>query len=531
MIGQRSSLIEQQNVVIDNQTFAVLRKGNDIYVSIVSLCRVLGLDSGAQKRRIKRHANLQDGLCTLPIQTTGGEQLTVCLHLEKLNAWLGGIEQAALTEEAQKRLLLYQQVFLQKTKETFTLPEPPAVPNSKQELAVLPSSQKGDLEPQIGVQLPVERQRALLANIRHTPTTRLVVSSFEEDSAFRESCLAEAEEWLHPESHYFQASNSIKVYAAHPDAPLDLAEAHEQIKKIGLSTVLAARIALGLWNSRRYDQHLSENGSTAIALHEILMWRGIKKHTKAASKTSAVRITDGYEPKYKRQVYLDFFYLQQCYLRGEYTRLDARGRKRQFIIDGPYMRVSVVRERNLWGEEEIVGFIVSPGDWITTHTGTAFGYFSALDQKIFQLHPQKDQFSLRIALYLIERWSRQAQRSQNIFDIHSYEETISTEELLSASMISFDREKFPIRFKDRIETAIQRLFEHPILGSMILLASPSCLEGRDDAHHNWREQWLSARWALFPRLEMVEEVPLLLPAPSSPAKREQQKSIPQHPKG
>jgi hypothetical protein len=376
----------------------------------------------------------------------------------------------------------------------------------------------------------VELQRALLANISRSPSTsQLVVSSFEEDSAFRESCLADEESWLHPGSHYYQASNSLKVYASHPDVPLDLAEAHEQIKKIGLSTVLAARIALGLWNSRRSDQRLSENGSIAIALHEILTWRGVKKHTKATSRDSAVRITDGYEAKYKRQVYLDFFYLQQCHLRGEYTRIDARGRKRQFIVDGPYMRVSVVRERNLWGEEEIVGFLVSPGDWIATHTGAAFGYFRTLDQKIFQFHPQKDQLALRIALYLIERWSRQAQRAQNIFDRRAYEEPINTEGLLSASMVSFDREQFPLRFKERIEAALQKLFHHPLLGRMILGAEPSCIPAGIDS--SWREQWLLARWTLIPRLEMVEEATLLLPASSGLTSRGFKRGTARYPKG
>jgi hypothetical protein len=104
---------EQQNVVIGDQTCVVLRRGDEFYVSIVSLCRALGLDSGAQKRRIKRQTALQSGLCSLPAQTTGGEQITTCLHLEKLGAWLAGIEQAALREEAQKRLQLLSARFHQ----------------------------------------------------------------------------------------------------------------------------------------------------------------------------------------------------------------------------------------------------------------------------------------------------------------------------------------------------------------------------------------------------------------------------------
>ncbi|MGH2510577.1 MAG: phage antirepressor N-terminal domain-containing protein, partial [Ktedonobacteraceae bacterium] len=86
--------------MIDDQIFAVIRTNGILYVSIIGLCRALSLDSGAQKRRIKRHVDLMEGICSLPIQTPGGEQITTCLNIEKLEAWLAGLGENALEEEA-----------------------------------------------------------------------------------------------------------------------------------------------------------------------------------------------------------------------------------------------------------------------------------------------------------------------------------------------------------------------------------------------------------------------------------------------
>jgi hypothetical protein len=378
------------------------------------------------------------------------------------------------------------------------------LPEASQSKDVTPED-RIPVSPPVAQNISVERQHALLANtLRCSPDSKLVVNGFEEDTAFRESCLADAEDWLQNGSIYYEASNNIRVYLSHPNETLDLALAHEQIKKIGITTVLLARIALGLWNSRRYDHRLSENGSIAITLDEILAWRGLKKHTKAISSGSTTRMSDGYKVKYKRQIYQDFYHLQRCYLRGEYTRFDSRGRLRQFTVDGPYMRVSIVRER---GEEDIAGFLISPGDWISTHAGTIFGYFGLLDQRIFQLHPQRDQLALRIALYLIEHWSRQAQHTQHINHPASYQEPIAMQDLLTASMISFDPQTFPLRFKERIETALSKLFEQKILGDIPRPVPHTHLAKA------WREQWLSSQWILLPRLDVIAEAIPSLPAP------------------
>lgn len=530
MPGTSPDRPEQQDIVVKGQPFAIMRTNDgEIYLSISNLCRALALDGGAQMRRTKRHPDLLAGLRILVIRTPGGDQRTNCLHVTKLEAWLSGIEQNALGEESRQKICIYQSELAEQAYAAFGQGEVKAqnvvvvetsiissTPSQPQTMDV-PAKQVENTENVVLTsttfqELPTERQRALLANIpRKAPTTQLVVSTFEEDTAFRESCLADEQEWFdHNDVVYFQSSNNIKVYISPPNAPLDLSLAHEQIKKIGISTVLTARIALGLWNSRRYDQRLSENGSTAIALHEILTWRGIKQHTKPATNGSKVRVNDGYLSKYKRQITRDFYYLQQCYLSGEYSRIDTNGRLRRFIVDGPYLRVSVVWEKNLWGENDIVGFLVSPGDWITTHTGMAFGYFGFLDQRIFKLHARYDQLALHLALYLVERWSRQAQHSHDVKDRATYKETITTEELLTASMITFDRQHFPIRFKDRIHRAINKLYEQKILGEPALCVSD------DDPQRTWREQWLQSRWTLIPYVDEIERAIPQLEAPTSP---------------
>ena len=522
----------QRNITYMGHIFTAVRTADgNCYISIPALCDALGLIVGSQVRRVKRNEHLLAGLRHLHLTTKGGVQRVNCLDVACLQAWFDGIQVESLSNEAQDTLRHLQTELFPLLSQAFL--EQTALSGSSCISAILPeASQSKDViqENRVPVSPPaiedvsVERQRALLANtLRYSPDSKLVVNGFEEDTAFRESCLADEQDWLQEGSIYYEASNNIRVYLSHPNETLDLALAHEQIKKIGVTTVLVARIALGLWNSRRYDQRLSENGSIAIALHEILAWRGLKKHTKAVSSGSTAHVSDGYDVKYKRQIYRDFFHLQRCYLRGEYTRFDNRGRPRQFIVDGPYMRVSIVWERNLWGEEEIAGFLVSPGDWITTHAGTTFGYFGLLDQRIFQLHPQRDQLALRIALYLIERWSRQAQRTQPIGHLPDYEEPITLQDLLTASMISFDPSTFPLRFKERIEAALFKLFEQKILGDI-----PRSLPHTYSVKA-WRERWLSSQWILTPKLDVVTEAVPSLPsalASLSTPKHSRTKGIP-----
>src|ERR1019366_3814813 len=51
-----------------------------------------------------------------------------------------------------------------------------------------------------------------------------------------------------------RAFKKLHVYLGDPDYPLSMTETREIIRELGESTVLTARIILGLWNIQRCDQ-------------------------------------------------------------------------------------------------------------------------------------------------------------------------------------------------------------------------------------------------------------------------------------
>jgi hypothetical protein len=77
-------------------------------------------------------------------------------------------------------------------------------------------------------------------------------------------------------------------------------------------------------------------------------------------------------------------------------------------------------------------------------------------------------------------------------------------------MISFDRQHFPIRFKERIHNALNKLSEQKILGEAAQYVP------NDDSQKTWREQWLQSRWTLFPYLDEIEVAIPRIEAPALP---------------
>src|SRR5947199_5172329 len=113
----------------------------------------------------------------------------------------------------------------------------------------------------------------------------------------------------------FTSSDKITVYLAPPSQVIEREDASARIRKLGERTVMTARIALGLWNIRRHDPTLlQKNGSIPIGIEEILEWRGIAKHSREVYPGSSIREEEGFETKYKQQVYQDFLHLQHCYM-------------------------------------------------------------------------------------------------------------------------------------------------------------------------------------------------------------------------
>jgi P22_AR N-terminal domain len=480
-------VVHQQNIAVEGDEFTVaLAPDGLLYMSLPAICSALGVNARAQIRRIQRTEELQPGLRQLVLETRGGRQRINCLQITLISAWLENLQAETVLGKVQQKLAVFQQELAAAARAAFPdLPERALVPTTP----VL----YDDAGAGIILEEHQPERRALIANIpAHDPSSHLVVTSFPEDTAFRESAFAKGGRWtMDVGAPHYTASNQIQVYLGHPSHLLDLSEALKRIGELGESTVLTARIAIGLWTTRRLDRRLSENGSAAIGLEEILEWRGIQKHTRQAYPGSSARISDGYETKHKRQVYLDFFLLQQCHLRRQMTLADKRGAARTLLVEGPYLRVSVVMERTLWNEQEVVGFLISPGDWFTAYPSPAFDYFALIDRRIFTMHAWQDQLAIRIGLYLVERWRQQA-------GLGNFHEPIAMIDLLRASMIEIDEVNLTSRFAGRIEAALFKLFEKEILGD-----APRCLSVIDKTR-NWGRAWLDSLWRLVPQLDVQE---------------------------
>jgi P22_AR N-terminal domain len=480
-------VVYQQTIsVAGNEFIVALAPDGLLYMSLPAICSALGVNARAQIRRIQRTEDLQPGLRQLVLETRGGHQRINCLQVDRISVWLESIQVESVSDKFQQKLAAYRQELAAEARAAF--------PNL-QERAVVPATPA--LFDGMGSDAIMEEHqpasRALFANIPiHDQPSHLVVTSFPEDTAFRESAFAKGKSWIMDMGPpHYTASNQIKVYLDHPSQMLDLSESLKRIGELGESTVLTARIAIGLWTTRRLDRRLSENGSAAISLEEILEWRGIQRHTRQAYPGSSVRVSDGFETKYKKQVYREFFLLHHCHLVRQMSGTDKRGVMRSLLVEGPYLRVSVVMERSLWSEQEVVGFLISPGDWYTAYPGPAIDHFALIDRRIFQLHAWHDQLAIRIGLYLGERWRQQA-------PLGTFQEPIAMIDLLRASMVEIDEANLTSRFAGRIETALFKLYEREILGE-----TPRCLTVIDKTR-NWGKAWLNSLWRLVPPLDIQD---------------------------
>src|SRR5262249_52455100 len=110
--------------------------------------------------------------------------------------------------------------------------------------------------------------RTVLTNVPHiSSTAALITTNFQEDRAIREATLARKVDWEEdPEFRRMRyiASNHLHVYLGDPEHPLSLSEALQRIRALGETTILTARILLGLWNIRRCENQLTKDGSAAI---------------------------------------------------------------------------------------------------------------------------------------------------------------------------------------------------------------------------------------------------------------------------
>src|SRR5450755_2300597 len=294
------------------------------------------------------------------------------------------------------------------------------------------------------------------------------------------------------------------------------------IRQLSESTVLTARILLGLWNTRRNNHRVSRNGSVAVLLDEILQWQGVQKHSREVHPGSSKRYTDGYRTEHKQRVIQDLALLASCNVRGT-SHVLVKGKTVTLEVDGPYLRYSVVSKKIGPDDKVILGFLVSPGDWIGTYERNRNEALAGIDSQIFQLNPQNDRLALRLALFLTERWREQAKDGNfsapivmsdllaasmiavderhltNRFVPRLVRWRSSTAIILAASRIAVDERHLTNRFVPRIEAALEDLARQGILGKYLCLTSVDRTQGR------WGKDWLASSWEILPPLQLIQE--------------------------
>jgi hypothetical protein len=338
----------------------------------------------------------------------------------------------------------------------------------------------------------IESENMLFENVTPYMTENLKVTNYRPDQAVREASLAQKNMWRPGDGEIsYLASNTLEVYLGTLERPLELPQALKQIRQLSESTVLTARIILGLWNIRRHNDRVSKNGSVAVLLEEILQWQGVQKHSRTAHPNTIKRYTDGYRTEQKQRVYQDMALLASCNVRGNCT-ITVKGKAIPIQVDGPYMRYSVVSRKTIFDEKIIIGFLISPGDWISTYEQHQNYYLAEVDSQIFKLNPQNDRYALRLALYLTERWREQAKQGD-------FSTPIVMLELLAASMIEVDERHLTSRFVPRLEAALEKLEQMGIIGKQI------CLTKVDRDQTRWSKDWLASRWEILPPLKIIQE--------------------------
>lgn len=459
------------------------------YFSIPDICKSLKISKPSQSRKIDRDPDLSIGLRAYSLRTKGGPQPINCIHQNQVHAWLKSIQSnKADVEELQQciRQVILQLAHLTRLTTPVHLPSHP-LPNITGPVVEGTITEKPEQEKNIHANEAEIRSLFDLVPTTSLKTT-LVTTAYPEDRAIREATLASRKQWeRNPDTAAlrFTSSSALQVYFSNPESPLEIPEALERIRQQGETTALTARIVLGLWTTRQEAEIKTKTGSVPIKPAEILEWRGVKKH-------NSKRYADGYASNQKQRVHDDLKLLQQYYLRGHYEMRLKSGRIHNILVDGPYLQMTVVKEQNLWGEE-IIGYLVSPGEWINTYEDKDIHFFAAVDRKVFQLNPQNQQHELRLALYLTERWRQQAKEGK-------YAEPITMHKLLEFSMINIEKANFTNRFIPRIKSALNELFRLGILG-----AEPKCVSVIDMMQTQWGKQWLASEWILLPPKHLIND--------------------------
>jgi hypothetical protein len=152
--------------------------------------------------------------------------------------------------------------------------------------------------------------------------------------------------------------------------------------------------------------------------------------------------------------------------------------------------VTFVDREDLWGNEELAGVFVAPGDWINDYEQAGNYFLTPVDRRVFALNPQNEKHELRLALFLTERWRKQAKT-------RVYSTPITMETLLQESVIRVNEKNLTNRFVPRIEQALAHLQRKGIIGSY------RCLNPVDRSKPRWGTAWRMSEWCILPSAENV----------------------------
>jgi hypothetical protein len=494
------TVIEQRTISFLGDTLLVLRANSGNFsVSVASLCNALGLDTKGQLQRIKRSPSLSAGLSLLMVETPGGRQRLSCLHSRWISSWLASLRTRKAANLQMSKIDIYQRDLVPALSVSFDRGGDHIVdanPVTQPDILVISPPSSHTIVVDEELPRPEDVKKKMLSILTSLPpsdstTSHLSSTSSEVDRSLREATFASEDQWEMMDNTYiFSSSNDLQIYLGTPKTPLDIADAQTKIRQLGGSTVLTARVALGLWNLRRHDSRLSVNGSAGVRFDEILAWRGLQKHHRASYPGASDQRTDGYRVEQKQQILRDLEALASCYVRG-HCIVTVKGKPKTFYINSSYLHYSIVTTETSGGEEEIVGFFVSPGDWINTYETYTSDFLADIDRRVFAMNAQNEQHELRLALYLVERWREMA--AQRCSDL-----PIVMEELLAASVINPDTQNIT-RFAARIESGLTRLWQRGILGE-----EPFCLQPVDKSKGHWKHEWLTAQWRIVPPQDLIE---------------------------
>ena len=94
-------------VEFNNSTIFMVVHKNEPYVPMKPIVEGMGLDWRGQQAKIRSSQRYGD--ITIPLETPGGIQDMLCIHLKKLNGWLYSVNPEKVKPEIKAIIIMYQE--------------------------------------------------------------------------------------------------------------------------------------------------------------------------------------------------------------------------------------------------------------------------------------------------------------------------------------------------------------------------------------------------------------------------------------